>query len=849
MRIDEIDLVGDLLLRGSTGSQGQVITYNSYGTLSWGAASGGGSSGSTQSYVKTVGLRYVLCETVNTNNPAADAITNGTNLGAAYSLAKTLNVGTKSPTNRVAVLLMPGRYNTNTLTLDTSYIDLIGVSSNALNTHLCSTSNYVLSYGNTVDSALQNVTFGTASILGLTGYGNNFLRWKNVVVTGKCFTDNAYYLTNNFGLSNVFGEFNKIVLKEDAYFAITKGTVSGTFENITSVDGYSAFCCYGVLSGTFSNILLKNTPSTEIFYAVEGMKGNYKDITIRNAPSSVSSVFNSNKNMNINVENFDFSGDPSYLFFAGVNLYGTFKNLNITYDTAPSGSTMIFQAFNYLDINLKNLEIAPHFSYNSIFGANGTVSGTYENLSLNGECVSYIFQTSTRDINVEIRNMTARTNGLSQVLFAGGKINSILDKIDVNSCSDFASSTVNLVGTFSNINVGAVSNNFFYSSGNLDGSFENIYAKVETTGFHSVGGALEGSYKNIEFAFSDAQGETLFTSDYGINGNFENILIRTGTTFFRVTDIGSVIGNFKKIRVMYKPGSYAQYPTVFKCDTAGIDLTMDDVIIRSAAYAFRAFSTITGTYSNITIEDISADLFYSETDNVSGNYENIDIINRTNPLNASTYTFYGTNTLSGKFKKIKIPGLAIHAGASRPVFGGLDISGEYEDIIIDTGADIGSSFVSVGYSSAFSDDTGDPSTRIINAKFKNIYVNRVPYIFNVTEIFEGVVIDNCYAPDSRFGSLFRGKLLNSTIGNKNLDWILKVDFEDTAVVTLPPKGIIHNSKIVNNGLTYSINIVNFAEGAPFYPYTRITRTATNGGINPLLNLITPNYNVNNSRVR
>jgi hypothetical protein len=199
MRIDEIDLYGNLLISGSTGSEGQILTYDTNGIFAWGTASGG-SGGPTSSYFKTSGYNYVICETVNTGDENADAITNGTNLQNAYAYAKTLDVGTKSATNRVVVLLMPGDYNLSSsqFQLDTSFIDLVGISTNPYNTILRSSTQFAtLFYTAAVDSALKNVylkqgTYRSVSDAENAGDGS-YLRWKNLIISDNCFSTDSFY--------------------------------------------------------------------------------------------------------------------------------------------------------------------------------------------------------------------------------------------------------------------------------------------------------------------------------------------------------------------------------------------------------------------------------------------------------------------------------------------------------------------------------------------------------------------------------------------------------------------------------------------------------------------------------
>ena len=100
-----------------TGNAGQMI-QNNFKTLADMIANVGGlGQGSTNYKSPTV-----------TN----DSTTNGTNLLNAYDNAKTLtpNGASLSATNRACIILLPGTYNVPTsLTLDTEFIDIVGIGS------------------------------------------------------------------------------------------------------------------------------------------------------------------------------------------------------------------------------------------------------------------------------------------------------------------------------------------------------------------------------------------------------------------------------------------------------------------------------------------------------------------------------------------------------------------------------------------------------------------------------------------------------------------------------------------------------------------------------------------------
>ena len=87
-----------------------------------------------------IGQNYVIVETVNTGDPAADAITNGTRLLTGLAKLNTtipgyLNWGTRSITNMGSLLLMPGTYNLVSTTINMlDFVNIVGISTNRRDT-------------------------------------------------------------------------------------------------------------------------------------------------------------------------------------------------------------------------------------------------------------------------------------------------------------------------------------------------------------------------------------------------------------------------------------------------------------------------------------------------------------------------------------------------------------------------------------------------------------------------------------------------------------------------------------------------------------------------------------------
>lgn len=118
---------GSVLYRNATvwtaltpGTAGQVLQTGGAGAdPSWATASGG---------LATSGSAYVIV------GGSADATANWTALNNAYTTAKsaTPHGAALSTANRYTIFLLPGKYDmgSSTLTMDTQYIDLIGLSDN-----------------------------------------------------------------------------------------------------------------------------------------------------------------------------------------------------------------------------------------------------------------------------------------------------------------------------------------------------------------------------------------------------------------------------------------------------------------------------------------------------------------------------------------------------------------------------------------------------------------------------------------------------------------------------------------------------------------------------------------------
>jgi len=177
-----------------------------------------------------------------------DAIANGNNLLAAYSLAKTItpNGGALSASNRLAIILPVATYDlgTQSLSLNTEYIDIIGSTSDRSKHHIKSDvgETYygtVMQFGN--DVKLFNLTIENSN----TTY----------TFTNSSNNPAAYFPNSNLNLTYV--ENVLFISNPNHTWGMRSGIeYSGTFKDCTA--GVRSFGGSGTASGTFINCIGEN---------------------------------------------------------------------------------------------------------------------------------------------------------------------------------------------------------------------------------------------------------------------------------------------------------------------------------------------------------------------------------------------------------------------------------------------------------------------------------------------------------------------------------------------------------------------------------------------------------------
>ena len=197
-----------------------------------------------------------------------DPITNGNNLIAAYTLAKNTNPNgiIKSATNRLSIILPVAIYDlgTQSLTLDTQYIDIIG-STDDRNNHYIKSNVGVINRGTIIQTAndvkLYNLTIENTNTTYTIAFNNTnpaayFLsdNLNLVYVENVRFLSNvSFVFSMRFGIS-LSGTFKDCTGGDYSFGSgFDSKTLSGTFKDCTGGDSSFGWGNNNTLSGTFTN--------------------------------------------------------------------------------------------------------------------------------------------------------------------------------------------------------------------------------------------------------------------------------------------------------------------------------------------------------------------------------------------------------------------------------------------------------------------------------------------------------------------------------------------------------------------------------------------------------------------
>ena len=573
--------------------------------------------GASESAVSVSGYNYIICETVNTEDPAADALVNGVNLITKYAEAVALNIGTPSINNRAVLLLMPGDYDLDDTTLELDpFVDVIGISTNAADTIIrmsnASAGQLTINWQDS-DAMVSNVDIRADVAndgIAIGGGNNSYVKLENVIFGSDNPTSNSDGSIKGFNDFN--GELNRIRFSELLItineFLWVDGNINGTFKDIVIGDVTNAFyTSIGDINGTFKNIVIGDV--SYAFYAINNI-----------GFDSVNNVVTDTIFENITIG--DVVGIAFYAGFGNIN--GTFKDITIAdvFAAFSAGNNIGF------DTIFENIVIGDVFS---AFFAVADINGTFKNIAIG--IVSDAFSAFT-DINGTFKNIVIG-NVTNDAFSAGNNIgfDTIFENIRIGNVTNnafYAFTDIN--GTFKNIVIGNVTNDAFYAGSNIgfdsfnnvvtDTIFENIaIGDVSNYAFYADFNDMNGTFKDIVI------GDVSYAF-YAINNiGFDSVNNVVTDTIFENITIGDVVGD------------------VFYAVNSDINGTFKNIAIGNVTInAFNAVNSIgfdsvnsvtTDTiFENIVIGDVGSNVFYAVSGDINGTFKNIVV------GNVTTYAFY-----------------------------------------------------------------------------------------------------------------------------------------------------------------------------------------------------------------
>jgi hypothetical protein len=243
------------------------------------------------------GQNYVIVQSVNTGNPAGDALTNGVNLLAALAELNTFDWGTRSLDNIGSLLLMPGTYDLNDQTIQmVNFINIVGVSTNRRDTIITASGMLAdqihISWGPNVTAGLQNVELiadvANGAIM-LGGDDTSFPIVENVYMGSDMIFSND---GGTCGFNNLVGSWKDIEFQSTKFAFIAKNDINATFKNII-VGNLTKYIFYSDndILGNIENVVGKII-SSSIIYANNNISASITNLNANGNIYTSGGVFN-----------------------------------------------------------------------------------------------------------------------------------------------------------------------------------------------------------------------------------------------------------------------------------------------------------------------------------------------------------------------------------------------------------------------------------------------------------------------------------------------------------------------------------------------------------------------------
>jgi hypothetical protein len=480
-------------------------------------------------------------------------------------------------------------------------------------------------YYSDINGEFTNLTVMDSTYCFYSGYGSDFYGIFDNITLKNC--GYSFYNANG-GLYGTFSNITMIGNSYDSFYG--DGDLVGTFENINFDYVTGAFLSSGNsagLSGYFRNINLKGLTgslasgnvlslvvdnfqigniSQDAFYGNTSIEGTYSNITLGNSLN----LFYGWSGLTVNVRDFKVGNVNSLFASQDGNISGNYE-----YIKTKDVGNLFYAIGGTLSAVVKDVFVDGSVNY--LIRSNGDLYGTYSKIEVNGPITGFSIYSDSGTINGNFHDFKAHNCGYlvvaSQSIFGeyrnfefknistqgvvsgwlGSGVNTVIDGVFSNikfgDCDAVFYSGATISGTFSNIEVGNVSNSFIYSQHGTLGRYENIVCGDIPTGFASLYGELNGYFNKIKY--NDSSNGVFFSNN--LYGEYKNIESSTNFTMFYVTN--EIIGIFENIKVY-------TVDNLFACVNGNL----------------------AGTFSNISCEiGPNTEAFNPSTGNLQGTFENL----------------------------------------------------------------------------------------------------------------------------------------------------------------------------------------------------------------------------------
>ena len=459
----------------------------------------------------------------------------------------------------------------------------------------------------TINATVSNIKIGNIdncfrAVGGLNG------TYKNIEIESVA---NSAFISSS--ILNSYFENIKIINPSGEFFSGQTSNIElNNFEASGISDMFFTNAAGLTVDGIFRNIKIGSVLNNFFYNELDAITGTFSNIEIENVGLS---AFEST-GINGNFENIHFGTVGGNIFSSAGQLVGTFSDISV--DLGTDG-TSIFSAGDYMNISvdnfiLKNMTDQGDNNTEIFTTKSNELIGNFTNITIGTSSAGKVFS-NTQEISGNFKNIRLQNHG---EIFTGARVQGIFQDIVAGTISSSAFSTSNgtLAGEFRDIKLGGADIAFY--SGFLKGDVEGDPNQFGTN--------LVGTFSNIEVGYTY---DGLFGGS-GITASFNKIKVG------RVYPISS--GAFKR-RAIFR--SFSTQVNLLKISDVYIgelsesflegqiqthaiidNVTIDLVSATESKIIWCQFATVSNFFVNNTAPNVASNNYFNIA-NIKGSFRNL----------------------------------------------------------------------------------------------------------------------------------------------------------------------------------------------------------------------------------